>query len=458
MPRESASWTHPSVLALAQGQDPLDVITEKAREIVSNAYDEDWSGPPFDPFKLASLLGIRTVASHDVRDARIVSASNRGFRIDFNPSRPRARLRYSIAHEIAHTLFPDCADKIRHRSHPEDSANQTWQLESLCNLAAAEFLMPLGSFTILRKGSLEIEHMRKLRQEFAVSMEAVLIRTARLTDAPCMVFVASRVEEHQPDTCYHLDYSVGSAGWKQALPRPGTFLPKSSCVAQCTKIGFTAKQKEKWTAGSKSHSVECIALPPHPKSIHPRVAGIVTIPDDITPPATITYIRGDATEPRKYPAMIVQVVNDKTPNWGGNGFAVAVRRKWPNVQRSFREHASTQRLKLGDVSIKQVSQDLWVASMVAQRGYGTSPKPRIRYAALRAALAQVATTAKQLGVTLHMPRIGCGGGQGNWELVSDLVRSACVPRDLSVYVYDRPNTTFPQPLSATPLFGTHRST
>ena len=457
MPTESSSWTHPSVLAIAHGEDPLEVITEKARDIVSKAYDKEWSGPPFDPFKLASLLGIRTFPRNDVRDARIVSVSNRGFRIDYNPSRPRARLRYSVAHEIAHTLFPDCAEKIRHRSHPEDSTSQTWQIESLCNLAAAEFLMPLGSFSSLRSGSLEIERMRELRQEFAVSMEAVLLRTARLTDAPCMVFVASRPEEPELDTRYHLDYSVASAGWKQSSPRPGTRLPESSCVFQCTKIGFTAKQEEKWIAGSRCHSVECIALPPHPRSVYPRVAGIVKVLDEISLTETIKYIRGDATEPREYPAMIVQVVNDKTPNWGGNGFAVAVRRKWPFVQRSFREYASTQRLKLGEVKVVQAAPDVWVASVVAQRGYGPSPKPRIRYAALRSALIEVACTAKQLGATLHMPRIGCGEGQGNWDLIGDIVRSACVPRDLCVYVYDLPNTPFSNTLDGLPLFATKQS-
>ena len=457
MPSDNSSWTHPSVLAIADDQDPVEVITKKARDIVLRAYDHEWSGPPFDPFKLASLLGIRTVPTYDVRDARIVSVSNRGFRIDFNPNRPRARLRYSIAHEIAHTLFPDCAEKIRHRSHPEESTSQTWQLESLCNLAAAEFLMPLGSFSNLRSGSLEIERMQELRQEFAVSMEAVLLRTARLTDAPCIVFVASRTEDPRLHTYYHLDYSVASAGWKQPSPEPGTTLPESSCVAQCTKIGFTAKQEERWIAGHKLHTVECIALPPHPRSLYPRVAGVATVADEPSPTETITYIRGDATEPRRFPAMIVQVVNDKTPNWGGNGFAVSVRKKWPFVQKHFREHSSNRRLQLGEVSIVQAAPDVWVASMVAQRGYGPSSKPRIRYTALRFALTEVASTAKKIGATLHMPRIGCGEGNGNWDLISEMVRSECVLRGLSVYVYDLPNTIPSGKATDLPLLGMQRS-
>ena len=142
MPESFSAWNHPSVLALAGDGNPLETIIEMARNVVAKAFDQGWSGPPFDPFELAALQRISVAARHDVRDARIVAANRRGFRIEFNPSRPRARLRYSIAHEIAHTLFPDCSDQVRNRLHHQESVGESWQLESLCNVAAAEFLMP----------------------------------------------------------------------------------------------------------------------------------------------------------------------------------------------------------------------------------------------------------------------------------------------------------------------------
>ena len=92
----STAWTHPSVLALAGDLDPVEVITDKARDVAMLAYDRGWTGPPFDPFALADFLKIKVVARYDVRDARTVPVGRSDMRIEFNPSRARGRLRYSI--------------------------------------------------------------------------------------------------------------------------------------------------------------------------------------------------------------------------------------------------------------------------------------------------------------------------------------------------------------------------
>ena len=385
MPSRSAVWTHPSVRLFAPNREPVEAITEKAREVVAQAYDRGWSGPPFDPFALANMLQIRVVASHRVRDARIVAVNDQGFRIEYNPRRPRSRIRYSIAHEIAHTLFPDCSDQVRNRSHPEESDGESWELESLCNLAAAEFLMPVGSFSVLREGKLGIEQMLHLRRKFAVSMEAILLRTARLSDTGCMAFVASRVDSDLRSRRFRVDYCVPSAGWNASIPWSGMLLKESTRVAECTKIGYTAKGRERWDGWDEDHSLECVGLPPHPKSVFPRVAGIVRSLDQGKPEEKITYVRGDATRPRTRPALIVQVVNDATPNWGGNGFAVAVRQRWSHVQTSFRRFANERRLRLGSIHVTKAEPEVWIASMVAQKGYRPSVRPKIRYSALRSA-------------------------------------------------------------------------
>jgi len=73
-----------------------------------------WSGPPFDPAVLADMLRIEVRPSQDVLDARLVPEA-RNVRIEFNPNRSPGRVRYSIAHEIGHTLFPDHAQEARQR-------------------------------------------------------------------------------------------------------------------------------------------------------------------------------------------------------------------------------------------------------------------------------------------------------------------------------------------------------
>jgi len=202
-------WTHSSVLALAENRNPIEVVVEKARALVLTAIEAGWSGPPFDPFALAELLRIPVVPRDDIKDARIVPGSS-GARlvIEYNPSRPHARIRYSIAHEIAHTLFPDCRDRVRHRAPREHMERDDWQLEMLCNIAASELLMPVGSFPELASESLSIDNLISLRAHYEVSAEALLLRFARLTHLACFVFAASRREKGPNKTATRLTMSI----------------------------------------------------------------------------------------------------------------------------------------------------------------------------------------------------------------------------------------------------------
>jgi hypothetical protein len=132
-------WTCASVLAFAGDVDPVEAITKAARDVVVRAMDQGWTGPPFDPLSLADFLKLDIVPRDDVPDARTVPVDRSRLRIEFNPNRPRARIRYSVAHEIAHTLFPDCSKTIRHRGIHRDTTTDEWQLEALCNIAARSF-------------------------------------------------------------------------------------------------------------------------------------------------------------------------------------------------------------------------------------------------------------------------------------------------------------------------------
>ena len=177
-------WTNPSVRGFAQGEDPVSVVQSKARKIVLEAVEDGWEGPPFDPFQLADMRGIRVSPSDDVQDARIVPDGSNRLRIEFNPHRPQARTRFSVAHEIAHTMFPDCADQVRNRLDAVTLRSDEWELELLCNIGAAELLMPTRD-TGLPSDDIDIDNLLRLRTQFQVSTEAVLIRVAKLTSKSC---------------------------------------------------------------------------------------------------------------------------------------------------------------------------------------------------------------------------------------------------------------------------------
>lgn len=429
------------LLAEERAANPVDAITHRARQAVLRAVDEGWTGPPFDPLRLADLLKIDVVPCADIPDAQTVPLGSSRGRIEFNPNRPLGRIRYSVAHEIAHTLFTDCLDQVRRRVRHQDSHGDEWQLEALCNIGAAEILMPFGTLPAFTRDELGIERFIELQEKFQVSTEAMLIRVVRLAEVPCAMFCASRIETGAGAGRYRIDYTIGSSSW--SAPHIPTILPTRTVIAECTAIGYTAIADEIWEQRAGKLHVEVIGIPPYPGSRFPRVAGIawMTSSRAMRAQPRTQYVRGSALKPRGTgPRIVVQVVNDKTPNWGGRGFAQALRGAWPNVQKDFQTWAAADRaeFRLGAVHWCEAEPTVYVASIVAQKGYGASSHPRLRYTALREGLVEVGRKAREIGAALHMPRLGAGQAGGSWPIIEDLIRTTCCDIGIPVTVYDLP--------------------
>jgi hypothetical protein len=436
--KPAIDWTNRSVILLAGNHDPLRVITERARNVVLEALENGWSGPPYDPFTLAEMRRIRLVPSQGVVDARTTANAAGTFTTEFNLGRPRARIRYSIAHEIAHTLFPDCAQAVRHRGFHEHMAPDNWQLESLCNIAASEILMPFGTLKKEETDEVTVNVVGSLRKKFEVSSEAVLWRLTDLTDRPCLAFAARRDSSAR----YVIDYAVSSRSWPQKIRR-GFPLPKTTKAHECTAIGYTTvKTSEKWLASFGEWSVEYIGIPPYPGESFPRVLGIASPlteqPQDL---AKINVIKGSALKPRGGGnRIIVQLVNDRARTWGA-GFAKNARKLWPEVQARFTEwfDASSSDSRLGALHICDIEPSLFLASIIGQHGYGPSPKPRIRYRAIAEALEKLTEIAIERNASLHMPKIGSGESKGSWEIVKEIIDEVVCRKGISVTVYELPD-------------------
>src|SRR5438128_858575 len=77
-------WTNKSVLTLGD-RDPISEIVSRARHYVLDAIEEGWSGPPYNPFTLAEMRGMKLLATEAILDARTRSDAEGKFTIDFNP-------------------------------------------------------------------------------------------------------------------------------------------------------------------------------------------------------------------------------------------------------------------------------------------------------------------------------------------------------------------------------------
>jgi O-acetyl-ADP-ribose deacetylase (regulator of RNase III) len=277
-----------------------------------------------------------------------------------------------------------------------------------------------------------------------VSAEALFTRTVHMRSDECAMFCASPFDD-VPGTAYRLDYSVGSRTWTRPV-RDVQRLPATSAVGECTAIGYTAVADEQWLPDGPQWHVQCVGVPPYPGSSLPRVVGLLSPREAVHEDPLVRYVYGDATEPRgDGPKLIAHIVTDAALIWGGGGFAAALRRRWPAAQDGFRDWATHRdgRLELGQVHVVRLREDLLVASMIAQHGYGPSRKPRIRYSALRNALAHLAQVALREGASVHMPRIGAGEARGSWDAIEELIASSLSPARVPVTVYDLPGTRTP---------------
>jgi O-acetyl-ADP-ribose deacetylase (regulator of RNase III) len=432
---EGIQWTNKSVVRLAQGEDPVAVIERKARELVLRARDAGWKGPPFNPVGIADLLKIPVEADANVADAKTVPTQT-GIKIQFNPTQPRERVRFSIAHELAHGLFADVAEATRHRGGNADVADD-WQLEMLCNIAAAEFVMPAGSLAA-REELLPIEQLMIERRQFDVSAEAFLIRVAKMTSEPVVMFCASPIAGESGLKSYRIDYTIPS---KRApgFRISGRKVPRESVVHSCTAIGYSDRKVETWFSREKL-IIECVGIPGYPGSRYPRVAGLIRFDATEAKDEKIKYVHGNVLDPRGAGIKVVcQLVNDQARFWGG-GVAKEAAKKFPSAHREFSSWiwSVPRPRRLGEVHFADPDNSIVIASLIGQVGFGPSSAPRIRYAALERCFERVRDFAVARSASVHMPRIGTGQSGGSWETVEELLQDTLVAGGISTTVYDLP--------------------
>lgn len=148
----------------------------------------------------------------------------------------------------------------------------------------------------------------------------------------------------------------------------------------------------------------------------------------------IKYVKGDATRPiGDGNKIIVHVCND-IGGWGA-GFVLALSRRWDAPEKAYRS-LSKEDLKLGNVQLVRVEEDIVVANMIGQHlCWAENGKPPIRYNAIAKALKEVNEHAVANNATIHCPRFGAGLAGGDWNMIEKIIRDA-VTVDVTVYDFN----------------------
>jgi Zn-dependent peptidase ImmA (M78 family) len=180
-------YSDPDVVSLIKsGPDVLDPRTEvirRAQELNDQLRGYGAIDHPRERVEiLASLVGIKVspMAGGFLggREALLYRNADGIAQVYYDPGYPPGRVNFSIAHEIIHTFFPNSRGGARFRNLHADDSREANELERLCDLGAAELLMPVQEFREARAGEMGLHLVPTLSERFGSSFEATVFRLA----------------------------------------------------------------------------------------------------------------------------------------------------------------------------------------------------------------------------------------------------------------------------------------
>lgn len=114
----------------------------------------------------------------------------------------------------------------------------------------------------------------------------------------------------------------------------------------------------------------------------------------------------------------------------GSGVALAIKNKYPKVYEMYKSTEAKHGLRLGGTSIRGVASGLAVVNLITQEHYGRDPKVKyVSYGAILLGFENLHSTYP-LTTAFNFPKIGAGLGNGNWDVISDVINLACPGREL----------------------------
>ena len=189
--RYRRSDLHEHILAVMDEMsedDPFEAVRKKAQAVVAQYASAFEEVPPFNVTAVASMRGLHW-SNDDPRfspDSEIAPEADGRVVLRVNKNRPATRQRFSICHEIGHTLFPEYQLAVRCRKGANRSfADATDLIETLCDAAASELMFPVPWFSgRIATMIITAASVAELASDYQASRDATARRLVELHPEP----------------------------------------------------------------------------------------------------------------------------------------------------------------------------------------------------------------------------------------------------------------------------------
>lgn len=137
--------------------------------------------PPYTPAIYASIRNIKEIKNKPMQqEGQLIPNSDGTFNIELRSDRSQERKNFTCCHEIAHTFFYEISPSIKYRNNTnyqdQPTKNQTEE-EILCNISAAELLMPQNKLKqIIKNYQASPESIVTIAKKFQASLTSTIIR------------------------------------------------------------------------------------------------------------------------------------------------------------------------------------------------------------------------------------------------------------------------------------------
>src|SRR3990170_85794 len=170
--------------------DPRLTEEDALRLVCDDLLEAAEAEPPVPLEIVASLRGIAEIrVRHQPWSGMLApKPASDNFVVTVRSADSRQRQRFTLGHEVAHTLFAGFSSETRFRCNGERS-----RLEQLCDIGATELLFPRRFFLEdLSRSGFDLDTVEELSKRYDGSIEATSLRTVDLwNQEPAMVLVLS---------------------------------------------------------------------------------------------------------------------------------------------------------------------------------------------------------------------------------------------------------------------------